>query len=200
MGHERGELLRTTVVLGHRSRTGRQSVRMNIELFKRTLRIASVEEAVRMSPGELSDWHILSIRGRLNELPLNFPGARSVKTLHFDDVEADYPEDHLFAARPEDIEAALGFARDVGEESLLIHCYAGISRSTAIAWLIVYDKMKEQPDAVRVAFDIVRQLRPILCPNRHVLRLGIKSLAAKEERPGLHKQFKDCLEEVDPNP
>ena len=49
---------------------------MNIELLKVTLRIASVEEVVRMSPGELSDWNILSIRGRLDELPLNLPGAR----------------------------------------------------------------------------------------------------------------------------
>jgi predicted protein tyrosine phosphatase len=173
---------------------------MKIESLDQTLRIASVEEAVRMSPGELSIWNILSIRGRLNELPLGFPGARSVRTLHFDDVEADYPEDHLFAARPEDIAAAIGFARDVAEEPLLIHCYAGISRSTALAWLIVYDKLKAQPNAVRRAFEVVRKLRPILIPNRHVLRLGIELLVPREKRQRLTLQFKDCLAEIKTTP
>jgi predicted protein tyrosine phosphatase len=162
--------------------------------------IASVEEAVRLTPAELSDWHILSIRGRLNELPLDFPGARSVKTLHFDDVEADYPEDHIFAARAKDIQAALEFARAIGEEPLLIHCYAGISRSTAIAWLIVYDKLKTQPDGVRRAFEIVRRLRPILIPNRHVLRLGILLLGTKNKRKRLTQEFQDCLAEINPMP
>ncbi len=169
---------------------------MNIELLKVTLRIASVEEVVRMSPGELSDWNILSIRGRLDELPLNLPGARSVKTLHFDDVEADYPEDHLFAARPEDIEAALAFARDVAEQPLLIHCYAGISRSTALAWIILCDKLREQPGFVRKAFEILRALRPVMLPNRHVIRLGIEALSAGEARKAMMGEFKGCLAEL----
>jgi predicted protein tyrosine phosphatase len=186
------------VVLGPYRLRAVVSVRMQIESRNQKMMIASVEEAVQMSPAELSDWNILSIRGRLNELPLGFPGARSVKTLHFDDVEADYPEDHLFAARPSDIQAALAFGREVGEERLLIHCYAGISRSTAIAWLILYDRFAGRPDAIREAFEAVRKLRPILLPNRHVLRLGIELLAPKSARKRSMRQIQDCLAEISP--
>jgi predicted protein tyrosine phosphatase len=173
---------------------------MGTESLKQKMMIASVEEAVRLGPAELADWNILSIRDRLNESPLCFPGARKVKTLHFDDVEADYPEQQLFAARPKDIEDALAFAREVGDEPLLIHCHAGISRSTAIAWLIVYDKLKAQRDAVRRSFEIVRTLRPILLPNRHVLRLGIEFLEANRKRGFLMRQIEDCLAEITPMP
>src|ERR1039458_6126156 len=138
---------------------------MNIDLFEGKMKIVGVEEARRLSGAELAGWNILSICGRMNER-LSFPGARSTKSLHFDDVEADCPEVGGFAARPEDIQEALAFARGIDDEPLLIHCAAGISRSTAIAWVIIYDKLKEEPDAVRRSFDIVRKLRPILMPNR----------------------------------
>jgi predicted protein tyrosine phosphatase len=78
-----------------------------------------------------------------------------------------------------------------------MHCVAGISRSTAIAWVIVFDKLKGKPDAVRRSFDIVRKLRPILSPNRHVLRLGIEALTEKGSRKRVMQQFQDCLEELE---
>jgi predicted protein tyrosine phosphatase len=107
-------------------------------------------------------------------------------------------KNRLIAARPQDIQNALEFAREVGDEPLLIHCYAGVSRSPAIAWLILYEKLKESPDAVRQSFEIVRRLRPVLVPNQHVLRLGIMLLAPKETREQIRKQFKDCLSKITP--
>ncbi len=165
-------------------------------LNRQRIRIFGVAEAMHLSPGELAGWNILSIRGRMNEGPLSFPGAKRTKTLHFDDVEADDPEVEEFAARPEDIQAALAFSRGIEDEPMLIHCAAGISRSTAIAWIIVYDKLKGKPDASRRSFDIVRKLRPILAPNRHVLRLGIKVLVHIESRKAIMQQFRDCLMEL----
>ena len=185
-----------TKMNAHAGESGAGPNPMHIDLLNQEMAIASVEEAVRMTPAELSHWNILSIRGRLNEGPLSFSGARNVKKLHFDDVEADYPEDELFAAQPKDIQAALAFARAVGDEPLLIHCYAGISRSPAIAWLIIYDKLKGRPDAVRQAFEIVRKLRPMLQPNQHVLRLGMKLLVPRETRQRVMKQVKVCLGEI----
>lgn len=158
------------------------------------MKIIGVEEARRSTPTELAGWNILSIRGRKEE-SLSFPGARCIKSLHFDDVEADCPEDGEFAATPEDIRRALAFSSGIGDEPLLIHCAAGISRSTALAWLIIYDKLQEQPDAVRQSFDIVRKLRPILSPNRHVLRLGVEVLAPQGSRKRIMQQFCDCLVE-----
>jgi hypothetical protein len=51
-------------------------------------------------------------------------------------------------------------------------------------------------DAVRRSFDIVRKLRPILAPNRHVLRLGIKALASTGTRKTIMQQFRECLVEL----
>jgi len=159
------------------------------------MKIIGVEEALRLRTDELAGWNILSICGRM-EAPLRFRGAKSTKTLHFDDVEDDCPEDGQFAARPEDIQEALAFAREIDGEPLLIHCVAGISRSTALAWIIVYDKVKEEPDAVRQSFEIVRKLRSILSPNPHVLRLGVKALTPKGNRKKTIQQFQDCLAEL----
>jgi len=91
---------------------------------------------------------------------------------------------------------ALAFSREVKDEPLLIHCAAGISRGTAMAWIIVYEKLKGKPDAVRRSFDIVRKLRPILAPNRHVLRLGIEALVPQKNREAVKGQFRDCLIEL----
>ena len=169
---------------------------MDPATYHHNLMIVGLDEVLQLPATMLRDWNILSIRGRLNELPLSFPGARSVKTLHFDDVESDYPDDHLFAATPSDIQHALAFAREIGDEPLLIHCHAGISRSTAVAWIIIWDKLKPKPDSVGQAFDIVRRVRPILLPNRHILRLGIEALAPKETQKTIMQEFQGCLTEL----
>jgi len=170
---------------------------MEIDSFQRRMKIVGVEEARRLSQAELEGWHILSIIGRKKE-PLSFPGARSMKSLYFDDVEADCPEDGEFAASPKDIQEALSFSRGIGDGPLLIHCLMGISRSTALAWIILYDRLMAQPDAVRQSFDIVRKLRPILSPNRRVLRLGVEALVPQGSRRRIMQQFRDCLVELHP--
>jgi hypothetical protein len=83
---------------------------MHIDPLNQEIKITSIDEAVRLTPAQLSPWNILSITSRLNELPLNFPGARNLETLYFDDVDGVYPDDHLFAATPNDVQEALGLA------------------------------------------------------------------------------------------
>jgi predicted protein tyrosine phosphatase len=168
---------------------------MNFDSFKQQIKIVGVAKALGLYPAELAGWNILSICGGQNERPLNFPGARRTKTLYFDDVE-DCPKDGESAARPEDIRAALAFSREIEDEPLLIHCSAGISRSTALAWIVIYGKLKGTADAVRRSFDIVRRLRPILAPNRRVLRLGIEALASEGCRKTIMRQFRECLVEL----
>jgi predicted protein tyrosine phosphatase len=170
---------------------------MHSESLKRKIKIVGVDEARRLTPAELAGWNIISIRGRKNE-PLSFSGARSMKSLHFDDVEADCPEEEEFAATPQDIQDALAFSRGIDDEPLLIHCLMGISRSTALAWIILYDKLKQKPDAVRQSFEIIRKLRSILAPNRHVLRLGVEALVPTGSRKKIMQQFYDCLVELNP--
>jgi predicted protein tyrosine phosphatase len=158
--------------------------------------ITSLAEALRLTPDELDGWNILSIRGRTSESPLSFPGARRVKTLNFDDVREDNPEEGIFAATTEDIEQAVAFAREAAGEPLLIHCVAGVSRSTALAWIILYDQFKGE-GAVRRSFQIVRNLRPILQPNELILRLGVEILVPAAWRAEVMDDFRDCLKELE---
>ena len=46
-----------------------------------------------------------------------------------------------------------------------------------MVWLILFEKLMGQTDAVRQSFEIVKALRPTLHPNRHILGLGSRLLA-----------------------
>ena len=163
---------------------------------QQVIRVASIAEVAPLGPFCLCEWNVLSIRGKLGELPLDFPGARRLLTLYFDDVGDDFPEDHLFAAKPEDIEGAVEFSREIGDEPLLIQSYAGFSRSTALSWIILCDKLREEPKCVRQAFEIVRTIRPVMLPNRHVVKLGLETLYSGEARKEMRREFQACLAEL----
>jgi predicted protein tyrosine phosphatase len=169
---------------------------MRVASLNQKLIILGQDELLSLPSAFLSDWSVLSITGRgTNKLYL--PEAKAICRLHFDDVEKDAPETDHFAATEADIEKGIGFARQVGNDHLLIHCYAGISRSTAMAWIIIWDKLRDKADAVRLSFGIVRQIRPILLPNRHVLMLGINLLAPERARDDIVRQFQACLRQLD---
>jgi len=98
--------------------------------------------------------------------------------LHFHDVIEPVPR--WIAPERWDVELLLAFGRDLGaiggagEEPahthLLVHCHAGVSRSTAAAILIL-----AQRDSARPAADAVREivrLRPRAWPNLRMIELG----------------------------
>jgi predicted protein tyrosine phosphatase len=91
--------------------------------------------------------------------------------LRFHDI-IEPTRDQLAPSR-EDVERLLDFGRELGEPAgshLLVHCYAGVSRSTAAAALILAQAHPERP--ARDALDRVAQLRPRAWPNLRILELG----------------------------
>jgi predicted protein tyrosine phosphatase len=52
----------------------------------------------------------------------------------------------------------------------LIHCHAGVSRSTAAAALILAQAGPDRP--ARAVFDLVSSIRPRAWPNLRILELG----------------------------
>jgi predicted protein tyrosine phosphatase len=87
----------------------------------------------------------------------------------FDDVS--YPNQYYMAPTREDVEAILEFAKSFNDESrVLVHCVAGISRSTAAASLVM---MQAHPNmtAAEVFTEIVR-IRPQAVPNILMLKHG----------------------------
>ena len=107
--------------------------------------------------------------------------AESVETrqlvLRFDDTGdkpvEDYLQllfDHCIPPNRSHVRAALTFARECGETSLLIHCHAGMSRSPAIALAILADWLGDghEAEAVKELLKIAR-----LCtPNKLVIEIA----------------------------
>jgi predicted protein tyrosine phosphatase len=82
----------------------------------------------------------------------------------------------------EDVERLLAFGREASqarETHLLVHCHAGMSRSTAAATLIVAQTRPDRP-AEEALVAVVRQ-RPHAWPNLRILELGDALLGRRGE-------------------
>ncbi|HEU0156028.1 MAG TPA: protein-tyrosine-phosphatase [Stellaceae bacterium] len=129
--------------------------------------------------------HVLSLLdpGWPEPEPLrDFDVHRRLK-LHFHDVIE--PAAGLVAPQSWDVGVLLAFGRgiappaDLESVHLLIHCHAGISRSTAAA-ILVLAQHEPQRSAVRVVREVVR-LRPRAWPNLRMIELGDPLLGRRGE-------------------
>lgn len=138
---------------------------------KDEIEIFSLEAIADLIARKRTGYNIVSIRNS------NFPDSyysvfkkyrRNYKDIHvqvFDDIES--PMDELELVTPEQIMMILAWAKD--KERIVVHCAAGISRSSAVAYLIACSRMPPS-EAIRM-IDPDRH-----CPNDLVLFHGIKIL------------------------
>ncbi len=99
-----------------------------------------------------------------------FPPHRRL-ALRFNDIIEPTPE--RLAPSRDDVERLLAFGRELGERAgnhLLVHCHAGVSRSTASAALILAQAHPDRPASE--VLDAVAQLRPRAWPNLRILEFG----------------------------
>ena len=95
-------------------------------------------------------------------------------TLYFHDIVQ--PMDGHVAPQPEDMMKLIGFLRAWnGDGPVLLHCWAGISRSTAAAFvaLCMFRKQAEEAELARE----LRAASPSATPNRLVVSLADDVLA-----------------------
>ena len=100
--------------------------------------------------------------------------------LRFHDVIESQPG--WIAPERWDVELLLAFSRDlaVSEEAhLLVHCHAGVSRSTAAATLVMAQARPDRP-ADEVLREVVR-LRPRAWPNLRIHEFGDEILGRRGE-------------------
>jgi predicted protein tyrosine phosphatase len=117
--------------------------------------------------------HVLSILGPDWPDPTAFAGFAPHRrlTLRFHDIIEPTPQ--LILPSQGDVERLLEFGRELGASPgshLLVHCQAGVSRSTAAATLILVQAHPDRP--ARAALDAVAQIRPRAWPNLRILELG----------------------------
>jgi predicted protein tyrosine phosphatase len=104
-------------------------------------------------------------------------------SLRFHDIIE--PTRNRLAPSRDDVARLLEFGRGLdrpAESHLLVHCHAGVSRSTASAALILAQADPEQPaDAV---LEAVARLRPRAWPNLRILEFGDELLGRNGEIVG----------------
>ena len=123
----------------------------------------------------------------------DFPAHRRVG-LRFNDVVGDMPGE--VAPTAEDVALLLEFGREVmtagPDAHLLIHCHAGISRSTASAALLLAQADPARPAAAIFA-EIAAQ-RPRAWPNLLLLEFGERALGRVGEIvPAVAAQYRRVL-------
>jgi predicted protein tyrosine phosphatase len=104
----------------------------------------------------------------LIETPAGFDPSRHLR-LGMHDIAA--PEDGLVAPDAAMVERALQFGRAWNAEApMVVHCWAGISRSTATAFSIACER-NPHADELKIAL-AMRRASPSAFPNRRIVALA----------------------------
>jgi predicted protein tyrosine phosphatase len=132
--------------------------------------LAALPETVRLTGAS----HVLTVMANVDQVqrPVSVLPANHLK-ISFDDITE--PMDGFVAPTAEHVEQVLTFVRgwDRGAP-LVIHCYAGVSRSTASAFAAAC-ALNPHRDEVAIARQI-RTASPIANPNRLIVGLADKAL------------------------
>jgi predicted protein tyrosine phosphatase len=119
--------------------------------------------------------HVLSILDPAWPVPEVFGafGKHEHLVLHFDDVIEEVPG--MVAPRVEHVARVLAFGRGLPAERsararLLVHCHAGVSRSTAAMALILAQALPALP-ATAIVREVLR-IRPQAWPNLRIIEIG----------------------------
>jgi len=117
--------------------------------------------------------HVLSILGPNSPDPPEFTAFAPHRRLNLRFHDVIEPQPDQIAPTREDVERLLVFGQEVAETPeahLLVHCHAGVSRSTAAAALIL---MQANPEwSAGAALDAIAEIRPRAWPNLLILELG----------------------------
>jgi predicted protein tyrosine phosphatase len=122
--------------------------------------------------------------------------------LHFHDIIDQRP--HCHAPQRAHVERLLAFGReliDAPDAHLLIHCHAGVSRSTASAALLLAQAWPYRPASA--ALEVVSDIRPGAWPNLRILEFGDALLGRRGEIvaavPAIYRRVLErdpCFEEA----
>ncbi len=106
------------------------------------------------------------------ETPAGFPPERHLRVCVNDIVEPEYGRTPPHETH---IAQILEFARDWdGRQPMLVHCWAGVSRSTAAAYTVLCDRLG--PGAEHDIAQLLRARAPHAQPNRLIVRLADEAL------------------------
>jgi predicted protein tyrosine phosphatase len=132
--------------------------------------LAALPEIVRLTGAS----HVLTVMAKVDQVerPASVRPENHMK-IAFDDIIE--PMDGFVAPNGEHVEQVLSFVRSWDRGApLVIHCYAGVSRSTASAFAAAC-ALNPHRDEMTIARQI-RAASPIANPNRLIVSLADKAL------------------------
>ncbi len=152
---------------------------MFIASLQRHLNVCAQVELPAFAKRDPGFWSVVSIRepSRPVPNPAGFGGFHT--TLCLDVVGTDGLEANelVHAPRSEHLEEIFRFADSAPGHPLLVHCWAGVSRSTAVALALIVRAMHangcSDDEMVGDACEILLAIRPQAAPNPLVLELGL---------------------------
>jgi len=152
---------------------------MFVEPLQRHLHVCAQVDLPSYSKRDPGFWNVVSIREPSRPIP-NSAGFRQIHTmLCLDVVGTDGIEENelIHAPRLEHLEAVFQFADNIPDEPLLVHCWAGVSRSSAVALALIVRAMHfdgySEDEIVNEACETLLALRPQAAPNPLVLEIGL---------------------------
>ena len=152
---------------------------MFVEPLQRHLHVCAQVDLPSYSKRDPGFWNVVSIREPSRPIP-NPAGFRQIHTmLCLDVVGTDGLDENelIHAPRPEHLEAVFQFADNIPDEPLLVHCWAGVSRSTAVALALIVRAMHfdgyTEDEIVDEACATLLEIRPQAAPNPLVLETGL---------------------------
>lgn len=156
---------------------------MFIPCLNRHIAVCAAIEIPSFAQRDRDFWHSISIMEPSRKLATRV-GLKDVLSLRFDDAEnLDIDEGGITFAKREHILEALTFVDERPGAPLLIQCWAGLSRSAALALgIIARGLYLDGCDTfARDAVDHLIQIRPHARPNVLVLRLVLETFLPSEE-------------------
>ena len=128
--------------------------------------------------------HVLSMLGN-DEFPATPPGIEDARHLRLRFHDIDVPMDGMQPPEAHHIDAILAFgAAWATSGPLIVHCFAGVSRSTAAALALI---AQANPGHERAAARLMRERAPHARPNRRMIALADQAL-------GLDGRLSDAVE------
>jgi predicted protein tyrosine phosphatase len=160
---------------------------MLIEELGRHLAVNSIPELERSLRIDPKFWNVVSIREPGVPRPASLRYAKSVYEVIFEDRENIDRSVACTPARSEHLAGIVRFVDSHPGEPVMVHCLAGLSRSPAVALVLITRALLQQAPAldresalVERAVDILLRVRPKSRPNVLVLQLGLEQFLAAE--------------------
>lgn len=150
---------------------------MFLDCLDRHIAVCSAGELPAVARRDPGFWHSISIMEPSRRLAPR-ENLRDVLSLRFDDAEnLDTDETGITFVKPQQIADAFAFADERWGEPLLVQCWAGLSRSAALALGMIARGLflEGEEEFEESAVDLLLQIRPEARPNVLVLRLALET-------------------------